>query len=90
MRTEIDTAYEDFANAIIKKAADDYRNALDGLGYDQKDPDRVIREIERFFHSKWFKILTSVDGDYLIEKIRQEHEEKERSRNESNIIASNA
>lgn len=81
--------YQDLANAIVKQAAEDYRKALKGRGHDGKSPERVIREIERFFRSGYFEILTGVKGEYLIEKLKQEHSEKERSKNESNISTSN-
>ena len=29
-------------------------------------------DIERFFRSGWYKALTSVDGEYLIQKLREE------------------
>lgn len=32
----------------------------------------VINECERFFKSAWYKLLTSVDGDYLISELRKE------------------
>ena len=38
----------------------------------------IIGECERFFRSKYFHLLTKVDGEYLIQKIRREHEEKVR------------
>lgn len=71
---------EDLTNAIVKQAADDYRKALDGKGYAHHKPSQIIEEVEKFFRSKYFEILTSVKGDYLIEKLRAEHEEKERKK----------
>ena len=29
-------------------------------------------QLERFFHSAWYQELTTVDGDFLIRKIREE------------------
>ena len=81
-------ACQELANAIVARAAEDYRNALKGIGYDKKSPEKVIKEVEKFFHSHYFKTLTRADGDYLIEKLRQEHDENERSNHESNISAS--
>lgn len=90
MQSPIDKAYRGLADAIILKAVSDYRNALNGEGYDNFSSDQVIKEVERFFRSHYFAILTKVNGDYLIEKLKQEHEEKERSKHESNISTSNA
>ena len=28
-------------------------------------------EIERFFHSRWFEVLTTLDGDALLNKVRE-------------------
>jgi hypothetical protein len=33
-------------------------------------------ECERFFRSGWYKTLTSVDGEYLITKLREEAKPK--------------
>ena len=30
------------------------------------------QKLERFFRSDWYKILTSVDGEKLMEKIKEE------------------
>lgn len=66
--------YENLANAIILMAVKDYRWALNKL---KKRPNyepakRIIKEVERFFHSSWYRELTSVDGNFLIEKIRSD------------------
>ena len=29
--------------------------------------------IEKFFHSAWFKMLTDVDGDYLLNRLKGEY-----------------
>ena len=54
------------AEAIILKAVKDYRKAL------KCDARGVKRECERFFRSEWFKILTTLDGESLIQKLRAE------------------
>ena len=87
MQNPIELAYQDFANAIIKKAVDDYRKALDGVSYGKKSPTKVIQEVEKFFRSKYFEALTDVDGEFLISKLKQEHKENERKKNESHINA---
>jgi hypothetical protein len=33
-------------------------------------------EVERFFHSDWYRELTSVDGNVLIKKLQAEVSEK--------------
>ncbi|MHB1154881.1 MAG: hypothetical protein ACYCWE_17565 [Eubacteriales bacterium] len=66
--------YENLANAIILQAVDDYRKALGILRYNPKDLDAGISkdEIERFFRSGWYCLLTKVDPEMLISKLRKE------------------
>ncbi len=68
------TNYENLANAIILQAVKDYRVALKCLKANPRNrtaaADRV--EIERFFRSRWFTILTSVDGEMLIRSLQME------------------
>lgn len=66
--------YERMANAIILQAVTDYKTALKKI---RKNPgnrdaiDEALR-IERFFRSGWYSQLTSVDGEYLIRRLREE------------------
>ena len=77
MLTPEDVPYTELGNAIIKQAADDYRNALNGISYDKtKSPEGIIREVLRFFRSEWFRTLTKVDAEYLIEQLNKEHYER--------------
>ena len=55
--------YEELANAIILQAVKDYR---------MTDDEQELKEIERFFCSGWFGVLTKVDPDLLIRKLRKE------------------
>ena len=88
MQNPIDRAYQEFANGIVAQAAKDYRLALRGKGYNGRLPKNIIEEIEKFFCSKYFHVLTSVNGKYLMESLKKEYEE-ERNANESNISTSN-
>ena len=59
--------------AILKVAANDYKEALRGK---QKDPfdDKTIKEIkklEKFFLSNWGQFLSGYQGELIIEKCRQ-------------------
>lgn len=70
----MDDNYQDLANAIVVRAAKDYRKALERL---DETPDSVgaeneIKRIEKFFRSDYYKLLTSVDGELLINKLKQE------------------
>ena len=78
--------YENLANAIIETAVDDYRKAIRKIkmryaaAWNLVSPYRLSRlneviiclDIEDFFRSEWYYTLTDVDGDYLIEKLRDE------------------
>ena len=76
MRSGKGTVWHDLANAIVLQAVDDYRKALNGIGYNKKSPEEVIIEIEKFFRSDYFEMLTKVNGEYLIGKLRNEHKNK--------------
>ena len=71
-----DRAYQDIGNAIVEQAADDYRNALHGISYCNKSPEWVIKDAERFFRSKYFKTLTTLNGESLIQMLQAEYREK--------------
>lgn len=89
MQTDIFDGYQELANAIVARAAEDYRNALNGISYNTYSPETIIKRLEKFFRSSWFRTLTKVNGEYLIEQLKQEHNEQERSNDESNINSSN-
>lgn len=72
------TPYENLANGIVLRAVDDYRDALRDLRVNPSYPDalRTVSEVERFFRSGWFSVLTSVDGLVLLEKLQKEYDKK--------------
>lgn len=76
--------YDDLASGIIQQAVADYRRALKGKGINDKGcyrpPEYVIGEVERFFRSSYFRLLTKVNGEYLIYQLKKEHEEKVRKK----------
>lgn len=66
--------YERLANAIILQAASDYRRDLKKLKKNPQNRD-VMNEalqIEKFFCSPWYQVLTTVDGEFLIQKLQKE------------------
>lgn len=70
-------AYQRLANGIIMQAVSDYRHALRGKSYiPGKSPESIVVEVERFFRSEWFRLLTKVDGEMIIKKIRGEKNER--------------
>jgi len=66
--------YEQLANAIILQAVKDYRDALKKIkNCPRYEPAKgTIAEVERFFHSDCYRELSSIDGDFLITKLRME------------------
>lgn len=83
--------YEDFGNAIIVRACEDYVQALKQLKTSKpEDPKKEkgwiakqynalqeIRNINRFFRSRLYSFITSVDPDYIIQRLIEEHATKE-------------
>lgn len=65
--------YEALANAIVKSAAEDYMKALKALKRNSNSRSAVqnVEDNERFFHSAWYSVLTDVDGDYLIRRMKE-------------------
>ena len=61
--------YECLANAIILSAVEDYRLT---------DNKKAMEEIERFFLSDWFMVLTPIDPEMLLAKLREEKKRDER------------
>ena len=55
--------YEKLAQAIIIQAVRDYRNSY---SYQTRC------SIERFFRSDWFMVLTNLDGEMLIKRLKKE------------------
>ena len=58
--------FTDLANAIVACAADDYRTAL------KEGDKRSLASLERFFHSRWYALLTGLDPDRLISRLKAE------------------
>ena len=71
------------ANAVVAKAADDYRKAymLFLKGKETSDLD----QLRHFFRSQWCAVLTDLNTKALVEEIEKECREKfERKRNYAN------
>ena len=67
MNNVIKTAYEDLANAIIVQAAKDYKSLMEGA---KPSTGFNLVEIENFFKSEWYRVLTKVDSDIILEQLR--------------------
>lgn len=65
---------EALANGIVLQAVNDYRMALKKLIRNPRNQEAMqeAMEIERFFRSGWYSTLSDVDGEFLIERLREE------------------
>lgn len=70
----MNTPYENLASAIVVQAANDYRKARRDLnenpGYGPALLDKS--DVEQFFRSDWYKMLTNVDGERLLSMLQRE------------------
>jgi hypothetical protein len=66
--------YEMLSAAIIEQALRDYRRARINIlkKYDVINSGIRIREIQKFFKSRWFRFLSELDGEKLIELMENE------------------
>ena len=69
--------YERLANAIILQAVTDYRAALKRIKRKPEDRETIdeAMRFESFFRSGWYSQLTTVDGEYLIQRLQDEVKE---------------
>ena len=61
-------------NAIVTLAAKDYRRALKALKENTHNRSAMdtAMECEDFFDGDWIKVLTSIDGQWLKNRLREE------------------
>lgn len=66
--------YESLANAIILQAVKDWRDSVKKLKKRPRFQPAIDmkKECEEFFLSDYFKILSSVDGCWLLNKLKKE------------------
>lgn len=70
-------AVEELANAIIIRAAEDYRNARKKLRRARSRKEKeaaqaVVDECLEFFNSRWFATLSNLDPEKLIQRLDTE------------------
>ena len=73
-------AWQNLAGAICAQAAEDLMTAYRKLRYYRKNPRSAVYgyyakikiDCELFFRSQWYATLCDVDGEYVIEHIREE------------------
>ena len=66
--------FEALANAIIEQAAKDYRAAQKKLKKNHYNvtAQRTVREVDVFFHSEWFRVLTTANGPMILRMLKEE------------------
>lgn len=66
--------YQLLANAIVLQAARDYRDVLRRWKKNKSDANTNFerKELESFFSSGWFGILSDLDGEVLMQKIQEQ------------------
>ena len=72
---DIGDPYENLANAIIVSAVNDYRATLKAFkitGDFRTGKKASLADVESFFFSPWFRILTKMDGEFLVNALRKE------------------
>ena len=71
------SGFEMLVNGIISQAAKDYRSASRAQIRDPRDFEAKnrIKDVEKFFLSEWFQALTTVDGEYLLRRLKEETSE---------------
>lgn len=67
------SSYENLACAIILQAVKDYRAARKKLKHYPKNKDAKLmaEDLERFFRSDWYALLTSFDGEMCLRNSRR-------------------
>ena len=74
----IDEGFEALANAIVVQAVTDYRRLSEGKKLTHHGSTQyTLLELEKFFKSKWFDLLTRVDGEMLLERLQAECKSKQ-------------
>lgn len=66
LRTKGIDPYQNLANAIICVAADDYKAAL------KNSNTKLLDSLTEFFHSDWYKVLTSIRAEDLMRSLHRE------------------
>ena len=73
-------AAEELANAVVIQAAIDYRQAMKDLWLCPRDAKAkyMLEDCENFFKSRYFNFYTSINGVWLMNKLKEEFETKTR------------
>lgn len=71
-----DECWQDFANAIVVSAVDDWKRSKLKLSKPSLASRQALdtsRSCERFFLSPWFNMLTGLDGKYVLSQLKRNY-----------------
>lgn len=68
--------YQRLANTIILQAVKDYRSYKKALARRPNSnlAQAKVSKCEKFFLSDWFKVLTNVDGTFVLKRLEAEEQ----------------
>ena len=66
---------EELKNAVVLQTVKDWRDAMKRLKRkpDNKDAEKIRKECEWFFRSRWFCFWTEVNGESLLRRLKGEY-----------------
>ena len=67
--------WQKLANAIVEQAVKDFRIAQARVKANPQNSDHAkaeVSQLEHFFRSQWFEVLTNVDGNLVLSRLRKE------------------
>lgn len=62
--------------AIVVRAVKDYKKLASGKKRHPKYGLYKVNELEEFFTSQWFSLLVDMDGEWIMNKIKQMYSQK--------------
>lgn len=77
-REKVADQWDNLANAIILKAAQDYHRAKAQVAKNPKNitAQRTLDDCKRFFLSEWYTTLTRINGRWMLNKLDELYEEQ--------------
>lgn len=73
--------WENLANAIVEQAVRDYMDAPVRPNVTEEEAELCKPEkIEEFFNSRWFGVISSLDGEELFQKVKMMKRAEDRKR----------
>ena len=73
--------YSSLGNAIVIQAVEDYEQALYSFAgarsdFARESISKEIKELRKFFNSKWYGVLSGADSSYLLDGVETRFWEK--------------